>query len=304
MPVGLAYGLVVVIWSTTPLGIRWSVESVHFLDALIARMLIACVLCWGWLALHRQALPWHRRALASYLAAALGMVGAMGLSYYSAQWLGSGLISIMFGLSPIFTGLAAWWLLAERNFTPLKLLGLAIALFGLLLVFYKELTLDWQMLPALAANLLGVWLFALSAVLVQKARAGLTPLQQTTGALTLSMPFFALAWLLLRPEWVMQPGLRSLSAIVYLGLAGSLLGFLCYFHVLAHLSASQVNLIPIITPVFALLLGSWLNNEQLPPETLLGGALILLALVLYFSDGRWQRYRLKRQATLLERASH
>ena len=62
MSVPAAFIGVIVIWSTTPLAIKWSGEGPGFLFGVSARMLIGTVLCLALMKLVRVALPWDRAA--------------------------------------------------------------------------------------------------------------------------------------------------------------------------------------------------------------------------------------------------
>jgi len=77
----------------------------------------------------------HREALTTYLAAGIGLWGAMTSVYWSAQFIPSGLISILFGLSPVVTGVMAAFGWGERLVTPFRLAGLGLGLAGLSVVF-------------------------------------------------------------------------------------------------------------------------------------------------------------------------
>jgi drug/metabolite transporter (DMT)-like permease len=74
---------------------------------------------------------------------------------------------------------------------------------------------------------------------------------------------------------------RSLWATLYLGVFGSLLGFYAYFTVLQKMSATNVTLVTLITPIIALTLGAWLNDEQVTNTLVLGATAVLLGLTLY-----------------------
>ena len=54
-----------------------------------------------------------------------------------------------------------------------------------------------------------------------------------------------------------------------------------FFYVLKHVEASRVALITLITPVTALLLGQYLNNENNDPLVWIGTFLILLGMAFY-----------------------
>ena len=83
-----------------------------------------------------------------------------------------------------------------------------------------------------------------------------------------------------------------MTAIVYLGVFGSALGFALFFYALRHLEASRMALIPLITPVLALLLGYFLANEVISPQLFWGAMLILLGLLVFeweLLTRRWRR---------------
>jgi drug/metabolite transporter (DMT)-like permease len=135
-----------------------------------------------------------------------------------------------------------------------------------------------------------VTLFAGGGIAVQRVGAGLQPMQQTVGGLILSLPCYALAMLIAGQSFAYSGDLRGLSAIIYLAVFGSLLGFYCYFQILSRLPAATVALVTLITPVLALTLGSLLNGESLGGMVLIGAAVIVLALSLFvLGDHRVRR---------------
>lgn len=63
-----------------------------------------------------------------------------------------------------------------------------------------------------------------------------------------------------------------------------MIGFALYYYVIKHLEASKVSLITLVTPVLALLLGSFLNGEVVSLRLWLGTALILFGLTVHQWD--------------------
>ncbi len=300
MPTLAAYLIVVAVWATTPLGIKWSGEAMAPLAAAGVRMAIAALLGLGWLWLKRQPLPLHSRARLSYLAALPGIFGAMGCSYMGSTYLPSGLISVIFGLAPLLSGLMMQFLPGSVRLNAWHWSACAMGVFGLMLVF------DDSLAALFAGGDLGdrgigvlwmlsaVTLFAGSGIAVQRVGAGLNPMQQTVGGLLLSLPFYGLAMVLAgqQPEW--NGDVRGLSAIVYLAVFGSLLGFYSYFQILSRLPAATVALVTLITPVLALMLGNLFNGESLGVMVLAGALLIVLALGLFMLGDHQVRQALKR----------
>lgn len=281
MSVPMAYLGVVIIWSTTPLAIKWSGEGPGFLFGVAARMWLGALVCVVLLALLSRGLPWHRDAIKSYLAGGIGVFGAMTSVYWGAQYIPSGLISVLFGLTPIVTGVMAVLWLQEPALMWNKLGGIILALGGLLVVFTRGLHLGEQAGYGIAAILLAVCLHSLSMVLVKKINAHLSGLESTSGALLVAAPCYLLVWLMFDGQWPTEIGLKSAGAILYLAIFGSVLGFVMFFYVLKQIDASRVALVTLMTPVLALLFGQLFNHEQISLELYLGAALILLGMSVY-----------------------
>lgn len=300
MPTLAAYLIVVAVWATTPLGIKWSGEAMAPLAAAGVRMTIAALLGLAWLYWKRQALPLHRQARLSYLAALPGIFGAMGCSYMGASYLPSGLISVIFGLAPLLSGVMMQVLPGGTRLNAWHWVACLLGVFGLMLVFDDSLMALFHggdlgergigMLWLLSA----VTLFAGSGIAVQRVGAGLKPMQQTVGGLLLSLPCYGIAMVLAGQEPVWNGDVRGMSAILYLAVFGSLLGFYSYFQILARLPAATVALVTLITPVLALMLGNLFNGESLGIMVLVGALLIVLALGLFMLGDHQVRRSLKR----------
>lgn len=281
MSVPAAYIGVILIWSTTPLAIKWSAEDVGFIFGVASRMWLGALIVSLLLAVMRRALPLHRRALQTYLAGGLGVFGSMLSVYWASQYISSGLISVLFGLTPIVTGLIAALVLGERAFTLPRLLGTGLGLFGLVLIFAQRIHFGDHLMLGVGGVLLAVLLHSVSGVWVKSIGAGLSALSVTSGSLLFSAPLYFLVWLIFDGQLPQVISPRALGAIVYLGTFGSVLGFVMYFYVLKHMEASRTALVTLITPVLALLLGRQLNQEPLTPEILLGSGCILLGMLIY-----------------------
>lgn len=280
--ISAAYAAVLLIWSTTPLAIVWSSASMHPILAVAIRMLIALVIGWLLIRLCHIRLPLNKTSLRLYTYSAIGVFGGMAFSYLATWYIQSGLISIIFGLAPILSGLAGQKILNEKPFSLIRWLALIICLSGLGIIFKDALTTDSHTWLGIVCVLFAVSLFSLSGVLVKTVIISIHPMATTVGALMVSVPLFILLWLAMGAE--ISPSqwqAKSIYAIVYLGIFGSLVGFICFYYVLQKLTVSSVALITLITPVVALFLGNQLNNEPVSLNLILGAAAILLGLSLY-----------------------
>lgn len=289
MSVPAAYIGIVLIWATTPLAIKWSGEEVGFLLGVTLRMTIGYVICLLLLAGLRIEFPWHAEARRAYFAAGLGMFGAMLCGYWGAQYIPSGLMSVIFGLSPILIGVFAVYWLGEARFTPGKILGIGMALSGLAVIFLPQGEYSANAPLGVLAMLAAVTMHSLSAVWVKRIGAELHPLSINCGALSIAVPLYILVWWIFDGAVPQAMSERSLGAILYLALLGTVLGFNLYFYVMKRVSAAALSLVTLITPVLALFIGQGLNGEVISPQVLQGASAILMGLFSYQWGGRMLR---------------
>lgn len=285
--ISLAYLGVIVVWSTTPLGIQWSTLGSSYTFAVMTRMLIGWGICVFALRLAHMVLPLDANARKLYAASGLSMFSSMLCTYWGAQHIPSGLISVIFGLSPLATGVFATWWLRTHELTPLRIGGLALSIAGLWVIFGQPWPGDRQATAGILVVILGMALQALGLVWIkriglERRQPPLTALAITTGSLSIGTPLFVIAWLLTdRGHLPANLSLQATLSIVYLGIFGSVVGFTLYYYVIKYLDAGRVALITLITPVTALLLGQTLNQESIPLYGWLGILLIGVGLLLY-----------------------
>ncbi len=289
--VASVYLLVVLIWSTTPLGIVWSSESVHPTMAVLLRMLIAVVLGTMVIVYKKIEVPTHRKALKLYGFSALGIFGGMSSAYMAASYLPSGVMSLIFGLAPLISGLIARKILDEPRFSGLRKIALTIAFVGLAIVCSDNLIVAEDNWLGLVYILAAVIFFSLSGVLVKSVKLEINPLSTTIGALTMTLPGFFAVWFIFDgtlplEQW--QP--RAVYSILYLGVFGSLIGFVGYYYILQKLEASTVALVTLMTPVIAMIFGAVFNQEVITDNILIGAALVMIGLGLFLYGDRINRH--------------
>jgi len=283
----LAYFSVVLIWATTPLAIQWSSDSLSFMAAAAARMSIALALALSFVAILRQsfAIFWQHRLI--FFAASIGIFPNMPVVYWAAQFIPSGLVAVIFAMSPFVTGVMTLLLLKQNPFSLKKVLALLLALIGLVVIFYHQLHFDFRSVYGISGILLSCVLFSFSSVwvkkLTQQQAVTLDAFHQATGALLFALPGLLLGWWLMDGDLPQTVSMKSAGSIMYLAVVGSLIGSALFFYILQRLSASVVSLITLMTPVLAILLGKNLADEDLSAHTLVGVALVLVALLFYSS---------------------
>lgn len=289
MRVVFAFIGVILLWATTPLAIKWSGEGPGFLFGATGRMVIGAVCIVVVQCLYGRGLVWNKPACHTYLAVAMQIYGAMLAVYWAAQYIPSGWISVIFGLTPLVTAiLAAVWL-KERSLTPVKLVAYVCGVSGLAVMFGSAAEVGDNSVKGIAGVMLAVLLQSASAVWVQRIDARLPAVSQVAGGLLFAVPAYLLTWGVADGHWPCCLSQTSLASIVYLGVVATTVGFALYYYVLTHLPATRVALITLVSPVLALFLGHTANHEPVTTKVAVGTVLILAALLLHAFSGRRNR---------------
>ena len=294
MSLHAAYIGIILIWSTTPLAIKWSGDDAGFLFGVTSRMLIGTFVCILIMLFMKQRLQWHSRAVYTYLAASIAVYGSMMSIYWGTQFISSGMLSVLFGLTPLLTGVLSAALLKEKAITPSKIFGILLGIAGLFAVFQDDIILGDRAMQGIMAILFATLLHSLSTVLVKRIDCQLPGIVINTGSLSIASILFIITWIISGSTLPEVIPVRSGLAILYLGILGNVVGFTLYYYALKHMDANKIGMIPLITPVMALMLGNIFNGETISTGLILGAALIMSGLVVH-QWGPLIRNRLKTQ---------
>lgn len=252
------------------------------MTSVLIRMLIGLFFCATVLGLMTSKLPLDINARRVYTVGGLSIFGAMSLFYNASQLIPSGWIAVLFGLSPIVTGIFSSIVEPEDKLTASRVSGVLLGLSGLYFVFSAGLNVKDASASGAILVIMAVLISSSTSVITRQLvkNTTLTGMQISTGSLLVAIPFFTLA------AWVLEPDYRGFSSkellsTLYLGIIGSGIGFTLYYYLLKEISANRLSLITLVTPISALSLGSWLNNEPLVAEVWLGAGLVCVGLLLY-----------------------
>jgi drug/metabolite transporter (DMT)-like permease len=132
-----------------------------------------------------------------------------------------------------------------------------------------------MLLSNLSFSASALWVKQLSRIMTVPA------FEQTLGAMAFSLPGMLITWVAVFGIEPITPTPVGLASLLYLTLFASLVGFVAYYYILNHLAVETVSLIPLITPVLAMVLGVFALDEVVTLPMMLGAGLILAALVIH-----------------------
>lgn len=294
----ILYALVVLIFGTTWIAIAVQQEEMSSVVAVFWRFCIAgLVLFLGLIVLKRL----KKLTLEDHLFCVLQGFCVFSLNficfYTAVEFINSGLESVIFSLAVIFNAINSYLFFKQRisiYFIP----AMACGVVGVLALFWHDLTathIDWKTILAILLCMLGTYGFSLGNMIsLRHQRKGCDVL--TTNAygmlygagimlvitLTKGETFFA------HTSWV------AISAVGYLAIVGSVIGFSIYFVVVGRIGAGQAAYSTLLFPLVALTISTFWENYQWTLSAGLGVVLILFGNFILFYQPQWVANSFKR----------
>jgi len=215
------------------------------------------------------------------LAIALFLAG-QGLLTWGSQFLSSGMTGLLNSTIPLWVAIIAF-VLYRRGMSKLTVLGLAAGFGGLMLLIAPSLgsgTLDPMGLTAL---LLSSIAWALGSIYSAKAKLPVSILA-SSGMLMISGGLILMAASFILGEFkgldISQISGTSLSALIYLIVVITVIGFTDFYWLLRVTTASLANTFAYVSPVIAVILGWAILHETITLIMAIAMAVILLGVAL------------------------
>ena len=297
MLVALCYLTLFVVWGSTYFFIKMAVGSIHPFYIIGLRCLGGSLLLWtlSWVTRGKASMPTRKQVLSSLLLGVLLMIGGTGLITIAEQSVDSYIAALLIASTPMVVGTYDRILLGIR-IAPIRLLGIAIGFSGVALLLYNGSSLAGSLRPGILLVISGVASWGLATSLGHRMETPPDPLINSS----LQMFFVSVICLVGSsfvypplPQVLAQASTRSLLALLYLAVVGSL-AYGAYTYLIAHEPAIRVSSYSLVNPVIATLLGLVVGDETPVPLLSVGLPLVLVgvALMLY---GETLMERVKRQ---------
>jgi drug/metabolite transporter (DMT)-like permease len=276
-----AFACIYFIWGSTYLAIRYAVETIPPLFVASLRHLIAGGLLFGW-CWWRGLRPVRQQWLASIVLGALFFLIGHGTLHWAQQTLPSGVAAFLIATEPIFVAII---LTATRRtrITPKLLIGLLLGLFGVALFIGADVQTGRSEMLSSFAVLIGTASWSIG--MVYSRSAPLHPDDRMAAAMSLLVGavMLFLAGTVTGEAAELNLALvsvKSLLALGYLAIAGSLVAYSAYFWLLSRYPPTLIATHTYVNPVVALVLGWSLAGEVLTARFILGGVVVVAAIAL------------------------
>jgi drug/metabolite transporter (DMT)-like permease len=283
--------IITLIWGSTWLVIRDQLGLVPPSWSVCYRFLIASAAMFLYASATRTDLRLPRAAWGTVLLVGLPQfVLNFNLVYRAEAFITSGLVAVIFALLLVPNAVLARLFLGQSLSRPF-VIGSAVALAGIGLLFAHELKLDGSGNSAVFAGIGLTLLAVLSASVaniaqaLERARALPMPTLLAWSMAAGALVNAAYAWVTAGPPVIdSRPG--YLAGLLYLGLAASALAFLLYYRIIREVGAAQAAYSSVLVPIIAMALSTVFEGYRWSLVAALGGVLTLAGLIWALSARR------------------
>ncbi|MEB6623918.1 DMT family transporter [Acinetobacter pittii] len=264
----------VLLWGSAAIFTRWGLDSASPIALLILRFATALFVLLLIAIFRKRLLPKYG-SRKQVLLTGLLIIAGYSICYFKAMAHGvtPGLMATIMGIQPILT-----LCLLEKNLQKERLLGLLIALAGLILLVWKSLTMSFiapiGIFFALAA-LICITFGAIMQKNIQQAPTDILPLQYVVSLVVclFIVPFehFEITW-----------NSQLIISVLFLGILISVVAQLLLYRLLNQGNLVNVTSLFYLVPVVTALLDFLILKNKLPLAGLIGMIAILIGLTLVF----------------------
>jgi drug/metabolite transporter (DMT)-like permease len=282
----LAFVTVCIIWGTTYVAITIALETVPVLLVAGLRWMFAGVVMSALMLATGRGLPrpalWGPLVLLGFLMNVMGN----GLVVYAQQHVASGLTAVLIATTPFWQALLERMLPGGERFSPRALFGLGLGFSGIVILVWPEMTATDSADGAEAAAkamhfIVGVVAIQLACVgwvigtsYARRHELGDNPFRSTALQMVFS-GIMLLAAATAHGDWAQLSFTpRSMAAMLYLSIAGSLIAYSAYIYAIQHLPLQLVSLYAYINPMIAVALGTLLLSEPFSPRIAIAAAFV------------------------------
>lgn len=286
------YILLCLIWGTTWVGIKASLESLTpFMSAGI-RFFVASLVIFLIMKLKGLKLQTDKLSVKLYLYMGFfSFIIPFGLVYWAQQFVPSGLSAVLFAVYPFFVAIFSYFRIPQEEIGLVKIAGIVIGFTGIVVIFsdsFGESISDY-ILGMLAIVLSGI-MQANIAVTLKKSGGHLNSLSMNLTPMLLAGFFMTLFSFVMEDVSLNIFDLNAVLSVSYLAVMGSVVTFTSFYWLLKRVNVVILSLIAFITPIVALIAGWIFYNEQLTLRHLTGSGLVLIGLLSANMD-TYLRYR-------------
>lgn len=273
----IVFGLLGLFWGTSYLFIKIGVETLPTFTLIAGRLGIGSLLLAAVVYSRRVPLPRDRRTYGHLLMLALiNIVVPFTLITWGERSIESALAAILNSSVPLFTIVFAALLFHDEPITVNRLVGLLVGFGGVVLLTSRGLGgASGASVPGELAMIGASISYAAGNVYARRNVRGLNPTVPAFFQVFLSFLIVATLAVVVDRPWTVAWRPDGVFAIAWLGIFGSGLAYLAFYHLLKVWGSTRSSLVAYLLPIVGIVAGFLVLGETVDARILLGTALVI-----------------------------
>jgi len=279
----LVWVILCLLWGTTWIFIKIGLTDLPPITFAAVRFILAILILLPLIRIRR--FPWPSSSAEWKLIALTGFL-QFSLNYSSVFWaeqhITSGLAAVLQSMIPVFGLLLAWIFLPAERITWLKIVAVLLGVIGVAIIFIDQLRIEnWMAFLGSVAIVVGAYCAAQASILIKLRAGAIHPASLVCAQMLAGLPALIVYALIvegspLALNWTWT----AIGCVLYLTVFGTIAAFWLYYWLLSRIESTKAMVISLVTPLIAVVMGAIFLDERLPPQTLLGGILIIAGIAL------------------------
>jgi len=282
-----AFAAVYLIWGSTYLAIRFTIETLPpFLSAGL-RFLLAGMALYAFARFKNgESAPLKKHWGPAFIAGGLLLLGGNGCVVWAERYVPSGLAALFIAIVPLWMVLLEWAWHKTKRPSPGVFFGIGTGFFGVWLLMapdFLHLSAHGIQLGGALLLLIASFSWSIGSVYTRNADLPKSPFLSTAMQMIGGGILLLLAGIL-QGEYqhfhFMDFSVKSIGALIYLIIFGSLLGFTAYLWLLKNAGIARTSTYAFVNPVEAIFLGWAFAGEKLDAQTAIAAFFVLVAVII------------------------
>lgn len=289
-PADLAlYALVVFVWGTSWIGMRWQVGVVAPEVSVLWRFSIAFPIMFAWATLRGQKLRHDATAHLMFAGMGATMFSLNLILFYSASLLiTTGLMAVVFSIASLFNLVLSAIFMGQPIRIRMLLAGL-VGLSGVMLMFAPEIMsqdLSWKAMAGLSLSLLATFCFCSGNIISAAVqRRGIPVLSSSAWGMLYGSTFLLAISLARGHAFLIEWTFTYIASLLWLAVVASVIAFAAFLTLIGRIGAPRAGYMTILFPVVALLVSTIVEDYRWTPLAFAGLILVITGNLLVLRSG-------------------
>lgn len=270
-----------VIWGTTWIFIKIGLEDLPPIGFAVSRFLLAVIILFFIIRITKIPLPktakeWRLIAVTGVLQFSVNY----SMVFWAEQYITSGLAAVLQAMITVFGLVLAWFFLPNERITKRKIFAVGMGIVGVAVIFIDQLQVQSVMaFLGCVGVVVGSYAAAQASILIKAKGGAFHPGGLVFAQMICGLPAIIAYSLVVEGNpltfnWTW----RAIICVLYLTIFGTIAAFWLYYWLLSRIESTKAMMISLVTPLLAVVIGAVAIGETLPPQTGLGGFLIIASI--------------------------